>query len=147
MKISFDNKPYSTDRVVKLMQQHKLLATKQGNIVLRCLKISKTTKLKDAKRIYDLCNKNFKFIVDPISFQKIVLPIPLVNIKKADCKSFAMFCYGCLSALGYNPKIKFVSYDNDPQPNHVYVMLDNIVIDATVKQFNFEFPYNHQIII
>ena len=147
MKIEIDTHQYSTDRIIQLMDMSRFIAMKQGTIINKVLKLRKTTSANDCYKIHQFANKNFKFKIDDVKLQKIILPIPLINIKQGDCKSFTMFGYGCLAAMGYNPKIKFVSYDSDPQPSHVYLTVNDIVLDSTIKKFDFEYKHKHYIII
>jgi hypothetical protein len=96
---------------------------------------------KQCRFVYDLVKSNITFKKNPKDHQLIINPFALINIGVGDCKSFSLMVYGLVSALGMNPKFRYVSYDDDPQPSHVYVIVDGIIIDATINQFNFEYPF------
>jgi len=67
MKIKIDTHPYSTDRIIQLMDVSRFIAMKQGAIINKVLKLRKTTAENDCYKIHQFANKNFKFKVDTYS--------------------------------------------------------------------------------
>ena len=147
MEIIKDPYKYSLKRVVNVMIQNQPLAIDQCETILhsiqQTLNIS-STKIGKCKFVFDIVKSNIVFKKNPKDHQLIINPFALINIGVGDCKSFSLMVYGLTSALGLSPKFRFVSYDNDPQPSHVYVIVDGIIIDATINKFDFEHPYTYK---
>lgn len=58
-----------------------------------------------------------------------------------DCDCLAVFTAALLINLGYNPKFEIVAMNNNPNYEHIYVVVDGIVIDRVLPAFN-ERPKN-----
>ena len=147
MRIDIDNQKYSTDRIMQLMEEHKELATKQAKEIL-AVNFRTPYQLKPyCFFIWKFAKANFNFIIDHVKLQKLIMPIPMIQLRSGDCKSFSLFVYGMLSAKGYKPQFKFVSFDNNPEPSHVYVVCGDVIIDGTISKFNKEANYTYSYII
>ena len=96
--------------------------------------------------IWRFIRKNIHYQVDPDNQQWVRTPPRLWADGEGDCKSFAVFAASCLYCLNINGVIRFVSYDSDPEPTHVYVVVKGsngkeIILDAVLDEFNREKPY------
>lgn len=101
--------------------------------------------LETCENIFNLVKQNISYKVDPIGEQFIKLPSRLWESKVGDCKSFSIFICACLDAVGIKGAMRFVSFNQDPTPTHVYVVVKTgskeIIIDAVLNDFNYEKPY------
>ena len=144
MEIIRDKHKYSLQRVVEVMLDNQTLAIQQCKCLIDYVSIHQnlpTTNLKKCEFVHKLVRANVKFKKNPNKYQMVINPYALLEMKVGDCKSFSMIVHGLLCALNLKPKLRYVSYDNDPQPSHVYVIVDNVCIDATVPEFDKEYPY------
>jgi hypothetical protein len=93
----------------------------------------------------ETCKNIFNYLLTSVTYkedgnhQQIKVPSALLREKQADCKSYALFTAGILQNLGIGWKYCLTSYNNDPTPQHIYVVTDTgIIIDAVWKIFNNE---------
>lgn len=93
----------------------------------------------------ETCRNIFNYLLTSVTYkedgnhQQIKVPSALLREKQADCKSYALFTAGILQNLGIGWKYCLTSYNNDPTPQHIYVVTDSgIIIDAVWKIFNNE---------
>lgn len=61
--------------------------------------------------------------------------------KGVDCDCLAVLTASLLINLGYEPKFEIVAMNNNPNYEHIYVVVDGIVIDRVLPNFN-ERPKN-----
>ena len=105
--------------------------------------------------IYDTClniwaflKKFVKYKVDPDNVQWVKEPSKVWADKECDCKSYSIFIASCLKNLGIDGVFRFVSFNKDPDPTHVYIVVRNqgqdIIIDDVMPQFNKEAPYKNK---
>lgn len=125
----------SNDDIIAAILKSKPMADKQisevaswfdeGNEFLTC------------RKIYTFLRENVPYIADQ-NEQVIKMP-GILLAQGGDCKSFSLFASAVLSALKINHKMRFVSYDANPMPSHVYVLTNSgIIVDGTIDLFNFE---------
>lgn len=108
-------------------------------------------RLASAFNVWSFVKSNIRYNRDPEGMQMIKLPSRLLHEKEigADCKSFTLLCGSLLKNLGYPVTFRYVSYNSDPTPSHIYCITydkDNspIIVDAVYKKFNAELPYKHK---
>jgi hypothetical protein len=108
-------------------------------------------RLASAFNVWSFIKQNVKYNRDPDGMQMIKLPSRLLHEKETggDCKSFTLLAGSLLKNLGYPVCFRYVSYNNDPTPSHIYCLTydkDNspIIVDAVYKKFNAEVPYRHK---
>lgn len=99
------------------------------------------------RNIYNFCKENLRYDEEPDNLQTVSVPQGLLTAGHCDCKGFASFISGCLSAISRLPgqKIKwhycFASYKILKQtPYHVFSVVDTatgpIWIDPTPGSAN-----------
>ena len=108
-------------------------------------------RLASAFNVWSFVKNNVRYNKDPEGMQMIKLPSRLLHEKEigGDCKSFTLLCGSLLKNLGYPVTFRYVSYNSDPTPSHIYCLTydkDNspIIVDAVYKKFNAELPYKHK---
>jgi len=116
-------------------------------------------RLASAFNVWSFIKENIKYQRDPDGMQMIKLPSRLLHESRlnnvngisygADCKSFTLLAGSLLKNLGYPVCFRYVSYNEDPTPSHIYCITydkDNspIIVDAVYKKFNSELPFKHK---
>jgi hypothetical protein len=80
--------------------------------------------------LFDFCKKNLKYKAEPDSRQTVKTPAAILAENTVDCKHYASFIGGVLSAINriYGADIewwyRFASYTNSKTPGHVFVVVD-----------------------
>ncbi|RYE02262.1 MAG: hypothetical protein EOP50_00515 [Sphingobacteriales bacterium] len=107
-----------------------------------------TSMLQTCSNVWGFVKKNIRYKLDPEGVQWVKTPARTWSDKECDCKSYSVFLASCLEALGIKGAFRFVSYDKDPTPTHVYVVVLNqgkeIILDCVLGSFNQEAPYTHK---
>lgn len=97
------------------------------------------------KNIWNFLKENVKYKIDPEDVQWVKEPAKVWQDKRCDCKSYSIFIASLLKGLDIKGCFRFVSYDKDPNPTHVYVVVRNqgedIIIDDVMPAFNRQKPY------
>jgi hypothetical protein len=107
------------------------------------------------KMLFDFCKDNFTYSIESDKLQTVRSPTAILvlgEIRGLDCKHYASFIGGVLSALNrtgrtnFNWFYRFASYSpTDKIPEHVYVVVkDNGLetwIDPVLKNFDDRIPY------
>lgn len=111
------------------------LASDQFNTVLELVNIKENlqghrqaySEKQIANFLANFVRENFTYIEDGLDEQIIQTPAYLYQSESGDCKSFALFIAGCLTALKIDNGFTFAQYPNDDDFTHVYnfVLLDN----------------------
>ncbi|TAN12346.1 MAG: hypothetical protein EPN37_15595 [Chitinophagaceae bacterium] len=95
--------------------------------------------------VWNFLKKNVKYKVDPEEVQWVKEPAKTWEDKQCDCKSYSIFIASCLKNLGIKGCFRFVSFNDEPEPTHVYIIVRNqgqdIIIDDVMPQFNKEAQY------
>jgi hypothetical protein len=86
------------------------------------------TNKETARKIYDFL-MSLQYEADGEN-QNIQLPSSLLRTRKADCKSYSLFTAAILENLGIPYELRYTSYNNNPVPQHIYVVADGVIIDA-----------------
>jgi hypothetical protein len=97
------------------------------------------------RNVYRMVKENIRYRVDPKGEQWVRRPAQMWWTGVGDCKSYSVFIASLLTHLGIVGAFRFVSYNDDPTPTHVYVVVVNngkeIILDAVMPAFNQEQPY------
>ncbi len=110
--------------------------------VLRCVQEIKNslpanyTEFDFARHAFLVIYKIVKYERDPDGIEIISTPLLLVKHRKGDCKKFTVWLAAVLKAAGYNPTIKVIDYGEGWE--HVYVTLNNIIVDPVIEVYNKE---------
>lgn len=146
VKLTWQKKNWSTNDIIKMLQE----VDKKDAIDLELFAQSfKTNSIKKTSRkIWQFIRQNIRYENDGYNFQHIKTPAALWKTKIGDCKSFSVFAGAILQNLRIPYKYRFVSYSDDSQPTHVFVVVPNgnkeIILDAvwpvfnTTKQYTFK---------
>lgn len=97
-----------------------------------------TTK-KTGQNIYDFCRKNINYQKDPKGFEFIRSPNSSVADGLGDCEDYVALVSCTLLCLGIAHQLRVTDYGKGYQ--HIYVVLNGVVIDPVASLFNFEQPY------
>ena len=101
--------------------------------------------------LWKFVKNNFTYKADSDMYQNLYAPNVMLT-KCADegftidCKNYSLFMYGILAGLkkrgfNYNPMFKFVSFNSNNQPTHVYVISNGYVLDCCTHGFDYEENY------
>ena len=98
--------------------------------------------LESGANVWRFLKEQIAYNRDPDERQLIRLPSRFVADGEGDCKSFSLFAASVMSALGYRVAFKYVSYNINPVPSHVYVVASdgtrNVIIDGVYDRYNAE---------
>lgn len=100
------------------------------------------------RNIWNFLKRNIAYRIDPPGDQFIKEPARVWADKYCDCKSYSIFIASLLKHLGIRGVFRFVSYDADPQPTHVYIVVRSrgrdIIIDDVMPRFDAEKKYTYK---
>ena len=105
---------------------------------------------KSAFNIWSFIRSNITYVKDGDGYQVVQSPGALLSRLKGDCKSQSLLISAVLYNLGAeNVRLRFVSYQNNKIPTHVYTVFTyegkTVPVDSVIKKFNFELPYKYKI--
>lgn len=98
------------------------------------------------QNLFDFLKSNVVYEVETDANQSSKSPARLLADAKGDCKHYANFIAGVLSALGYDVTFRFASYNVfDKKPAHVFVVVhdqdgNEIWIDPVLSSLDKRFP-------
>lgn len=94
-----------------------------------------------SSNLYLYCRRNFHYANDPIGKELIRSPYQSWRDRKAgiDCEDFTIIIAACLVQYNYNPSLRIVDYGSGWQ--HIYVVVESIVIDPVSEIYNYEETY------
>lgn len=99
------------------------------------------------RNIWEALRENVKFIEDK-SDQNLQSPSHLWKNGKGDCKSMTLWAGSVLMNLGIKFNVRFVSEKQGEDIHHVYIAVPDgdgeVIIDATLPEFNRELPYAYK---
>ena len=100
---------------------------------------------KQCRSIYDFVRKNIRYRADQNGHERIKSPSVVWKDKYADCKSMSILIGSILKNLGIKYAYRFAKYKSYGDFTHVYIVAEKsgrqIIIDATLDQFNYEVPH------
>ena len=138
-------KGYSNSDIIQTMIKQHPKAVVQAKNYARLF--DRGNAEKTAQALHGFCRLYFDYEKDPEGEQNIATPAVIIRRKNNDCKANSIFICSALHALGYECGYKFASYKhNDKTPSHVYCVTydykgNEIPVDGTANQFNWEKPY------
>ena len=93
--------------------------------------------------IWYFLHENIKYGLDADGKEEIRTPARCWadRFTGVDCDCLAVLTASLLINLGYEPKFEIVAMNNNPNYEHIYVVVDDIVIDRVLPNFN-ERPKN-----
>lgn len=105
------------------------------------------TALDTGRNIWDFLKKEMRYVRDGAD-QNIKTPSAFLKAGTGDCKTFSLFTLAILYNLGYEPVLRYASYDSNPTPSHVYIYIISngrrIIIDAVWSAFNSEKKFTNK---
>ena len=135
-----------TDDIIKvLLDADKVAAPYTKEFAKQFLR---PTVYASCEAIFNFVLKNIPYKLDPNGLQLIKSPGRLWQDKAGDCKSFSLFSASILHNIGIPYKYRFVSFNDDPTPTHVYVVVPHqgteIIIDPVwTGPFNTQKKFTH----
>ena len=118
------------------------------------ISFSRSEPLED--QLFSFCKKNLHYVVEESYYQSTRSPSGIIELGSVkgvgvDCKHYAGYIAGVLDAenrkagkVVYNWAYRFASYDNNPEPGHVFVVLykkgGEIWIDPVLNGLDQKFP-------
>lgn len=96
------------------------------------------TEKQSAFNLWWWLHKNIKYNYDTKGKEEIRTPrrVWADRQRGVDCDCLSVFTYCTLLCMGYKPVFEIVAFKNKPQFSHIYVNLNNIVIDRVWFIFN-----------
>lgn len=111
-----------------------------------------------AQKLFNFCKRNMLYVIESEKSQTTRSPQAILKTAQTwgvDCKHYAGFIGGCLDAIKragvpVNWCYRFVSYSDDPIPEHVFIVVKdgdkNIFVDPVVSSLDLRSPvYYHKI--
>ena len=93
--------------------------------------------------LFNFCKTYFKYVEDSADYQDIKSPSFMLENLKLDCKGYSLFIGGILNGINnfygfkyFDVYYSFVSYDETPEPSHVFILCNNEVIDPCLNNYN-----------
>ena len=93
--------------------------------------------------IFDFCKKYFTYKEDSFKTQDLKSPQIILRDRIVDCKCYSLFIGGILNSCNnvfrkkyFDIFYTFTSYDDLPEPTHIFVICNNEVIDPCLDYFN-----------
>lgn len=141
----------STNDIIKeLLKAHSENASEYDKI---CEQFWTGNEKRTLRKIFDYCKKNIRYEIEPDELQTVKSPNAIIAQGKGDCKHYASFCNGLISAINrkygtnMNNVFRFAGYNiGATEPQHVYCAVrlsDNkttIILDPVLETYNDEKP-------
>ncbi len=100
-----------------------------------------------SKGLFDFLKRNVPYTKESSDFQTVKSPAAILQPgETVDCKNYSLFIGGVLDAIkrhendSWTWKYRYASYSNDPEPAHVFVVVNDhgneIWIDPVLTHFN-----------
>lgn len=132
------------DIINEMVQAHQVFAGDYDTIYRF---FDRGTVMEICKRLFDFCRANISYVIEGENYQTTKSPSAILAQGFGDCKHFASFIGGVLSAISRNTgrrirwRYRFASYSIlNPDPGHVYVVVDDngqeISVDPVLRYFN-----------
>lgn len=144
----------STNDIIKeLLKAHSENASEYDKI---CEQFWTGNEKRTLRKIFDYCKKNIRYEIEPDELQTVKSPSAIIAQGKGDCKHYASFCNGLISAINrkygtnMNNVFRFAGYNiGATEPQHVYCAVrlsDNkttIILDPVLETYNDEKPASY----
>jgi hypothetical protein len=89
-----------------------------------------------AFNIWHFMRNETTYLKDAEGKEELRTPQRLISEKFGDCDDYSIFSASVLKALGYNPFLYIVAFNNSESYGHIYTGIDNTVIDGVMNEFN-----------
>lgn len=149
-KVLVTTKQSTNDIIKELLKAHSENASEYDKI---CDQFWTGNEKRTLRKIFDYCKKNIRYEVEPDELQTVKSPSAIIAQGKGDCKHYASFCNGLISAINrkygtnMNNVFRFAGYNiGATEPQHVYCAVrlsDNkttIILDPVLETYNNEKP-------
>jgi len=149
-KVLVTTKQSTNDIIKELLKAHSENASEYDKI---CEQFWTGNEKRTLRKIFDYCKKNIRYEVEPDELQTVKSPNAIIAQGKGDCKHYASFCNGLISAINrkygtnMNNVYRFAGYNiGATEPQHVYCAVrlsDNkttIILDPVLETYNNEKP-------
>ena len=149
-KVLVTTKQSTNDIIKELLKAHSENASEYDKI---CEQFWTGNEKRTLRKIFDYCKKNIRYEVEPDELQTVKSPSAIIAQGKGDCKHYASFCNGLISAINrkygtnMNNVFRFAGYNiGATEPQHVYCAVrlsDNkttIILDPVLETYNNEKP-------
>lgn len=141
----------STNDIIKeLLKAHSENANEYDKI---CEQFWTGNEKRTLRKIFDYCKKNIRYEIEPDELQTVKSPNAIIAQGKGDCKHYASFCNGLISAINrkygtnMNNVFRFAGYNiGATEPQHVYCAVrlsddkTTIILDPVLETYNDEKP-------
>lgn len=110
-----------------------------------------STELDTCKNVFDFAVNNVEYCEDPAGVQWVRTPARLLHDGVGDCKSYAILIASILDNLNIPCMFRFVSFNNEKQYTHVYIVTESgIIIDPVERLdgkpvFNYASEYTYKL--
>jgi hypothetical protein len=107
-------------------------------------------------QLFSFCKKNLHYVVEEGYYQSTRSPAGIIELGSiegvgVDCKHYAGYIAGVLDAenrkagkIVYDWSYRFASYDSNPEPGHVFVVIEKksgeVWVDPVLKSLDQRFP-------
>ena len=149
-KVLVTTKQSTNDIIKELLQAHSENASEYDKI---CEQFWTGNEKRTLRKIFDYCKKNIRYEVEPDELQTVKSPSAIIAQGKGDCKHYASFCNGLISAINrkygtnMNNVYRFAGYNiGATEPQHVYCAVrlsddkTTIILDPVLETYNDEKP-------
>lgn len=145
----------SSNKIVREVLDAHLHFAPDYDQLVKNYKFKKSVSMEE--QLYTFCKNNLHYNAEPSSYQSTRSPAGIIELGKdknigVDCKHYSGYIAGVLDAINrsnqervYNWFYRFASYDENPEPGHVFVVVKDedgseIWIDPVLSGFNKRFP-------
>ena len=129
-----------------------------GDYDLIVQNISFSSRIPLEAQLFDFCKKNLHYVIEEGAYQSTRSPAGIIQLGSiegvgCDCKHYAGYIAGVLDAMNrkagkrvYDWSYRFASYDKNPEPGHVFVVLekkdgDLVWIDPVLGRLDQRWPW------
>ena len=148
-------KRQSTNTIINEVLDAHTVFSPDYDLLVKNYSFKKSVPIED--QLFNFLKKNLHYNAEPSDYQSTRSPAGIVELGKEkniglDCKHYSGYTAGVLDALnrqaGYRKwdwYYRFASYDNNPAPGHVFVVVKNksggeLWIDPVLSRINQRFP-------
>jgi len=99
-------------------------------------KLQADTLEQTAFNIWHFLKTQTEYQKDKAFVEELRTPQRLIADAKGDCDDYSIFAASILKALGYNPYLYIVAFNNSDAYAHIYAGVENIVLDGVMNEFD-----------
>lgn len=105
--------------------------------------LRRDTEIETCRAVFDYIIENINYKEDPDGVQWIRTPARLIHDREGDCKSMAILTASILNNVGITCFFRFVSFSQNRQITHVYVVTESGIIIDPVERVNGKPVFNY----